>query len=214
MYKEGRNLIYWRFAKHETFDVYVQDITLLTSWGYTILGVTSDWHTSLVGAVKYLFKGSIPHQRCLVHTQRYCRNKLTKNPKTLAGKQLLELIYQLNTISSSYEKQIWILWFNRLYVRWEYVIKQRTYSDDPESKKSWWYTHKNLRNAYRTISTTLDHLFLYLDYEELDKDTNGLESEFSHLTEKIHAHRGLSRKHKISAISWYIHFKSKERLEK
>jgi hypothetical protein len=212
LYKEGVNLIYWRFAKHETFDGYVQDFALLTSWGYTILGITSDWHKSLVGAVKYFFKGNIPHQRCLVHTQRYCRNKVTRNPKTEAGKQFLDLIYRLNSISSHYEKQIWITWFNNLYIRWEHMIKQRTYSNDPNSKKIWWYTHKNLRNAYRTVLTTTDHLFLYLDYDGLDKDTNGLESEFAHLTEKIHAHRGMSKKHKISAISWYIFLKSKERL--
>ena len=94
------------------------------------------------------------------------------------------------------------------------MLKQRTYSNNPNSNQKWWYTHKNLRTAYRTILTTSDHLFPYLDYAGLGKDTNGLESEFSHLVEKVNTHRGLSRAHKMSVISWYIHFKSKERLEK
>jgi hypothetical protein len=212
LYKEGTNLIYWSFARYETFEVYQRDFLILLRWGYTILGVTSDWHGSIVSVVKYLLP-DIPHQRCLVHTKRRCKNLLTKSPKTQAGIDILICLKALKLVKTKYEKNIWILWFNRLYDRYENLIKERTYATDPTSKRKWRYTHRNLRFAYRTIKSTLGHLFLYLDYQGLDKDTNGLESEFSHLTEKINFHRGLTRENKISAINWYAFFKSKERLK-
>lgn len=212
LYKEGRNLIYWRFARRETFNVYVEDMILLTNWGYKILGVTSDWHPSLVGAVKHLFKHTIPHQRCLVHTQRRCENLLTKNPKTEAGTQLLELIRLLNKIYNHYDKKIFIQWFKRLEIKHTKLLKEKTLWTNQNGKKSWCYTHKKLRLAFRTISSDFDSLFLYLDCTGLEKDTNGLESEFSHLVEKIQKHRGMTFEHKKAAISWYIQFVSNERL--
>ena len=158
-----------------------------------------------------MYGDSIPHQRCLVHTQRRCRSLLTRNPQSVAGKQLLELMLFLNKISSKYEKQIWIRWFERLEERHEAFIKERTYGAKEDGSKTWWYTHKNVRAAYRAIRSSIDHLFLHLEYEGLDKDTNGIESEFSHLRQKINMHRGLKKRRKISAIYWYLHFVNQRR---
>jgi hypothetical protein len=58
----------------------------------------------------------------------------------------------------------------------------------------------------------MDNLFMYLESEGLEKDTNGLESEFSHLKQKINAHRGLKRTRKWSAIYWYIHLVNQRRI--
>jgi hypothetical protein len=211
LYKGGRNLIYWNFVLRETFAHYAYDLARITKLGYKIIGVTSDWHKSLVGAVAYLFGGKIPHQRCLVHTQRLCQSLLTQKPKTEAGINLLQIVRDLNFIRSHYEAQLWL---NRLAF-WErdygYLTKERTYGLKEDGGITWWYTHKNLRRAFRTLKTTLNHLFLYLDHEGLEKDTNGLESEFSHLKQKISMHRGLKRERKVKAIYWFCHLKSSER---
>ena len=211
LYKEGGNLIYWRFVDRERFEYYCQDLTRITQFGYVIASVTSDWHGSLVAAVTYLFGDQIPHQRCLVHTQRWCESLLTQRPKTEAGVNLRELVKLLNQVKSGEEKQIWLAWLSRWEDRYGDFIKERTYGVKEDDSKTWWYTHRNLRRAFRTLKTTKDHLFLYLNHPNLPKDTNGLESEFSHLKQKINLHRGLKRRRKIAAIYWYVYLKNLER---
>ena len=211
LYKAGRNLIYWNFVLRETFFNYLYDLVQIKKLGYIIIGFTSDWHGSIVSAVKLIFKDNIPHQRCLVHIQRLCESLLTKNPKTEAGINLLALVKDINQIRSYYEAKLWL---NRLSF-WErdygYLTTERTHGFKEDGSRAWWYTHKNLRRSFRTLKNTTDHLFLYLNYKELEKDTNGLESEFSHLKQKINMHRGLKRERKIKAIYWFCHFKSLER---
>jgi len=174
-----------------------------------VKGITSDWHGSLNFAVDKLYP-DIPHQRCLVHLQRDSQALLTKKPETNAGIELLEIVRQINIIKNHYEKDIWLKWFNRFEKRNKEVLNQRSFGINPQSQKlTWWYTHKNLRRVYRTIKNSLFHLFLYLDNPNLPKDTNGLESEFSHLKRKLSLHRGLKRKRKINFVRWYFYLKEK-----
>lgn len=211
LYKDGRDLIYWSFVRRENFPNYLHDLSQIQRLGYTIIGVTSDWHGAIVSVVDYLFKGVIPHQRCLVHTQRRCETLLTKNPKTKAGIHLLQLVKDINQVRNHYEAKLWTNRFSYWERDYGYLTKERTYGWKENGRRTWWYTHKNLRAAFRTLKTTLDRLFLYLDYEDLEKDINGLESEFSHLKQKLNMHRGLKRSRKVKAIFWFCHFKSLER---
>jgi len=65
--KSEADLIYWKAFNKETFYNYIEVFSDLKSLGYYVVGITSDWHKSLVSAVKYVYP-SVPHQRCLVHT--------------------------------------------------------------------------------------------------------------------------------------------------
>lgn len=124
---------------------------------------------------------------------------------------LLILARKLNKIETKSQSRKWLY---SLYA-WEYkyghLTTQRTQGFKENGSKTWWYTHKNLRAAYRTLSTTLEHLFLYLDNTNLRKDTNNLEGEFSHVKQKIMSHRGLKRDRKIAAVCYYIYFKMNRR---
>lgn len=146
-----------------------------------------------------------------MHTQRRCQSLLTRNPETIAGRQLKEIVKELNKITSKYDSRIWIKWLGRWETRYSLLVKQRTYSTKQDGSKTWWYTHKNLRSAYRTLMSSINNLFLYLEYEGLEKDTNGLESEFSHLKQKISMHRGLKMTRKLSVIYWYFYFVNQRR---
>ena len=201
--KANGKLIFWNFAKRETLKSYVKSFKELKNLNYKVIGVTSDWHGSIISAVKQSFKG-IPHQRCLVHTQRRCQSLITRKPKTKQGKQLLEIVRLLNKVTNHYEKNIWIKWLNRWEERNIDFIKQKTHGFKEDGSKTWWYTHKNLRGAFRTLKSSQNNLFLYLEYEDMDKDTNGIESEFSHLKQKVNMHRGLRIKQKLAVIAWYI----------
>jgi hypothetical protein len=209
-YKEGSNIIYWNFVDRENFFNYRNDFIKLNSLGFIVKGITSDWHGSIVAAAKHLWGDQessgrgIPHQRCLVHTQRQCKTLLTKNPETDAGKNLLELVSLLNQIKSLDERDIWLKWLERFEERYGELIRKRSYGEN----KHWWYTHKNLRRAFLTLKSTKEHLFLYLEYNNLSKDTNGIEAEFSHLKQKLGVHRGMTRERKANFVRWYFYLKS------
>lgn len=208
VYKADSDLIFEDFTLRENFFTYYLNLKTICQLGYTIKGVTSDGHPGLEKALKELFPG-IPHQHCLVHLQRRCQILLTQNPETQAGSELLEIVKQVNQISSHYEKDIWTCWFERFEKRNQETLKQKSFGlNSKTGKNTWWYTHKNLRRACRTIKTSLPNLFLYLDYPNLPKDTNGLEGEFSHLKAKLALHRGLKRGRKINYVKWYFYLKS------
>lgn len=204
VFKERTSIIFWDFVQRENYFNYLNDFYYLKKLGYDILGVTSDWHGSLISAVKTSLP-KIPHQRCLVHTLHLCQGLLTKHPETEAGTNLLELVSLLNNVKNQKEKTIWLTWLNRFEKRYGDLIKQRTYHED---KRHWWFTHRNLRRAFLTLKNSQDHLFIHLDNPNIEKDTNGLESEFSHLTNKLGNHRGLKREKTVNFVNWYFYLKS------
>lgn len=206
--KEASNIIFWHFCIRENYHNYIFCLSKLLELGYIIDSVTSDKHGSILSAVKSVFP-NIPHQYCMVHIQRRCQSLLTKHPETIAGKDLLNIVLHINNIYNHNDKLIFINWFIRYETRYLTFIKHRTYSKDPTTSKSWWYTHKNLRLAFNTIKSSLNNMFFYLDYPNIPKDTNGLEAEFTHLKNKLISHRGLSRKRIANFVSWYWFLKSK-----
>lgn len=207
VYKAGKDILYWQFSKREYYDVYISGLQRLMRRGYSLRGVTSDWHGSIVSAVQTVLP-TIPHQRCLVHTQRLCQALITTRPKTEAGRMLLRIVRELNSIHNHYEARIWIKWLQIWNRRYDSLIKERTHGLKGDGSRTWWYTHKYLRRAFRSLYQSQAHLFLYLDNEELQKDTNRLEAEFTHLKGKMAAHRGLHHKRREAYISWYLFFKS------
>ena len=117
VYKAEKRIIFWDFVLRENYFSYYINLIQIIKLRYFIKGVTSDRHASLVSALRSVLPPDIPHQHCLVHLQRFCQSLLTRNPKTEAGKELLELIRFLNKISNHYEKNIWLKWFERLEKR-------------------------------------------------------------------------------------------------
>lgn len=205
-YKAGSEIIFWDCVEKETYLDYIRNFEEIKKGNYIVSGITSDKHSSIVSAVKAAFPG-IPHQYCLVHIQRRCQALLTRNPKTEAGQRLLEIVKFVNKISDHYEREIWTRWLLRFEKRFLDFINQRTYATTDDEKRTWWYTHKNVRSAFRYLRSSLDNMFLYLDYPGLCKDTNGLEAEFTYLKERVGKHRGLNRERKMNLVRWYFHFK-------
>lgn len=207
VFKERTNVIFWDFVERENYFNYSLNLGRIRELGYDVAGVTSDWHGSLVSAVRSVLP-DVPHQRCLVHTQRFCQSLLTQHPETEAGRNLLELVKLLNQIRNHSEKRIWLAWLKRFEERYGDFIKQRTHGTNPEGRPGWWFTHRNLRRAFLALRNSLPNLFLYLNNSHVEKDTNGLESEFSHLEGKLSNRRGLKRPARINYLKWYCYLKS------
>jgi len=209
VYKHKKDVIFYNFVIRENYHNYCYDLARISESGYKICGVTSDKHGGLISSVKTLLP-NIPHQHCLVHLQLSCQKLLTRNPKTETGVELLQIARHLNTITSHYEKNIWLKWLDRWEKRHTDFIKEKTYSKEEKTKTGkpvWWYTHKNLRQAFRTLKTSENNAFLYLDNPNLSKDTNGLEAEFTHLKTKLRIHCGLKRQRRANFVKWYFYFR-------
>jgi hypothetical protein len=71
-----------------------------------------------------------------------------------------------------------------LYFRWWITVTGK-----------WFYTHKRLRSAYRSLKINLPYLFTYQKYSELNipNTTNSLDGCFAYLKELVRVHRGINK---------------------
>ena len=56
------------------------------------------------------------------------------------------------------------------------------------------------------MKRALPNMFNYLSNPKIPANTNGIEGFFSHLKNHLDIHRGLTLKHRIDFIKWYIFF--------
>jgi hypothetical protein len=191
---------YWRYTTGEHADEIAKDLSYLKGCGVICASTTSDGGRGIVAAVRHVYP-DIPHQRCIVHIQRYARALLTQNPKTSAGKQMSILMQQLSHIREKEEAMDWIgqvvLWEQK----WKVFLQERTYG---ELGSRWWYTHRTLRKVRRLIMNALPNVFHYIDDPGIPHTSNGLEGRFSSLKQHYRQHRGLSRKRRNAYLSWYL----------
>lgn len=182
----------------------------LRDLNYEVISITSDKHSSLISSVKEYFRG-LPHQYCLVHIQLRCETLLTKRPNTEAGRDLLQIVSYINQIKTEDEKNLFFLRLWLYEYRYEKFLNERSYAIQVNGKRTWWYTHKNVRKAFRHIDSSLENMFHYLNDPNIAKDTNGLEGGFTHFKTKLNIHRGLKRERRINYVCWYWYLKSTQK---
>ncbi|MBU3713820.1 MAG: transposase [Ferruginibacter sp.] len=190
-----------RFSDGEHFTEIKEDIDNLIKLGVQIESVTTDGHKSILKAIKKSAPEVIV-QRCLVHIQRMCLLWLTRFPKHLAGIELRHLVLMLLRIKSHNDKVFWTEELNCWYERHKEYLQEKTFN---EHTGRYWYTHKLLRRSYFTIKRALPNMFHYLNNPDIPSTTNGIEGFFSHLKNHLDLHRGLSVKHRIDFVKWYIY---------
>lgn len=191
-----------RFTDGEHYEEIREDLANPLKLGIQIESITTDGHKSILKAIKK----SVPHatiQRSLVHIQRMCLLWLTQYPKHPAGQELRKLMLLILQIKTDNDRLYWTLELQKWYERHKDYLNERTYN--VESQR-YWYTHKLLRRSYTTIKRALPNMFHYLSNPEIPKTTNGIEGYFSHLKNHLDIHRGLTVKHRINFIKWYIYF--------
>jgi len=151
--------------------------------GFTIRAITLDGRPG----VRNLFN-DIPVQMCHFHQKQIIRRYLTSNPKLPASIELKAIV---DTLTYATEKEFTAEFFDWCN-KWDSFLKERT--TDPITKK-WYYTHKRVRSARRSLKNNLSYLFTYLKYPELNiqKTTNSLDGSFSFLKEKTNIHRGIAK---------------------
>jgi hypothetical protein len=178
-----RKNLYWKEITTESKTVYEEARRYLEAHGYHIEAVVVDAKYG----TKEVFSGLII-QICQYHQQQIVQRYLTNNPKTEAAKELRSIANSL-TVQN---KQSFSKALDEWHEKWRELLSEKTYSPDG---KHWWYTHKRLRSAYRSLHAGLPYLFCYLEYPELNipNTNNSIEGYFSKLKQLLNNHHGLKQ---------------------
>jgi len=198
-------LQYFDMVKHETYLDYRMGLEALKKAGLKIVSITCDGHKGLLNAIYDVFPGIVV-QRCVVHIVRMSIIYLRQKPRYFAAIELKKIVRELSYINSHDEKELWI----KSFLDWEqtyyHFLQEKT--EHISGRKR--YTHRLIRRTRSLIGHAIPSMFHYLDDPQIPKSNNGLECRFSYLKNNLRIHRGLSKKHVKSFLSWYAYFKYRD----
>ena len=200
-----KHLQYFDIVEKETYLDYRMGLELLKKVNINIVSITCDGHKGLLNAISDILPG-VKIQRCVVHIIRMSNIYLRQKPKYPAAIELKEIVKELSSINSHDEKKIWIQSFLDWELKYHDFLQEKT--EHISGRKR--YTHRLLRRTRSLIKHAIPNMFYYLDDLHIPKSNNGLESRFSYLKNNLQIHRGLSKKHVKSFLSWYSYFKYRD----
>lgn len=196
-----RKRLLWRkfLDKKETIADYLEGVAWLEENGFRIRGIVCD---ELRGLAQALVKYRV--QYCQFHQVKTVVEYLTKHPKTEAGKELLEIAYQL----CHTDKDSFVEMLDMWYEEWGGWLKERSFDSKTRRKV---YTHRKVRSAYFSLKRNMRWLWTF--YEQPDSpmpNTNNiLEAINTDLKSKLRVHNGMSRRYRRLFIDEYFRLKWK-----
>lgn len=178
-----RKNLYWKEITTENKAVYAEARHYLENHGFKIQAVVIDAKYG----IKEVFAGLVI-QICQYHQQQIIQRYLTSKPKTQAGQELKKI----TDLLTSTDKDKFTFELKEWNKRWRGLLAERTYSPD---RDHWWYTHRRLRAAFRSLSANLPYLFEYRQYPDLHipNTNNSLEGHFSRIKQLLNNHHGLKQ---------------------
>ena len=185
--------IYFKRIPYETIGDYVSAIEILEAWGFIIDGIVVDGRKGVFEALSDKY----PVQMCQFHQKQIVRRYLTNKPKTEAGQMLRQIVKMLPTTDEILFEFLLDFW----YERYQSFLKERTVNP---ITKGWFYTHKRLRSAYRSLRNNSPYLFTFLKVKNMPNTTNSLDGFFGHLKDAVRIHRGLKLHRKAKLIEYLI----------
>jgi len=182
--------LHWQEICTETVEVYHQARMALEQQGCLIQAVVLDGKPG----IRQVF-ADVPIQQCHFHQMALVTRYLTRQPKLLAGQELRRITLSLpHTTQELFAQQL-----QHWQQTWAAFLKERTLNLETHR---WYYTHRRLRSAYRSLTANLPYLFSYQAHPQLQipNTTNGLDGTFSHLKRLLSAHHGLKRERRLKLI--------------
>ena len=185
-----QNLI-WQEIPSETIKQYALLKLKLERLEFVIQAVVLDGRKG----VRAVFQG-IPIQMCHFHQAAIIRRCLTNRPKLLPAIALREIVRQLTKSNENDFSLMLVNWHNQ----WQEFLKEKTIN--PFTNR-WFYTHKRLRSAYRSLKTNLPYLFTYQKYPELKipNTTNSLDGYVATLKKVIGNHQGIRKEKRTKIVN-------------
>jgi hypothetical protein len=186
--------VWWHEVMGERMAHYRYGRAILEEKGWKFLGVVVDGRRGFLTVFK-----DIPVQICQFHQMKQVTKYLTRRPKTDAGKALRTLVLTLAETDEGTFTAGLVAW----HEKYRSFIEEKTTEVFVTGRKKWYYSHGNVRSAYRSVKTNLPYLFTYLKYLELNmpNTTNSLDGSFSALKKKLGVHHGLRRDRRYKVIS-------------
>lgn len=183
--------IWWNEVPGEKVSHYYYGRKILEERGWVFLAAVVDGRRGLATVFR-----DIPVQICHFHQMKNVTKYLTRRPKTLAGQELRDLML---TLPRTNEKEFTKL-LNGWHKQWGDFITEKT---KVLGTKHWYYTHKKVRSAYKSLEANLPFLFTYQKYPELNipNTTNTIDGYFASVKKKVAAHHGLRRDRRYKVIS-------------
>lgn len=186
-----RQNLWWGEVSSELMAHYHYGRKILEERGWTFKGAVIDGRRGLATVFK-----DIPVQVCHFHQMKTVTKYLTRKPETEAGQALRQIMLTIphtDEMTFTNELTTWEKQYRSFITEKTYVI----------GTKHWYYTHKNVRSAYRSLHTNLPHLFTYLRYPELNipNTTNTIDGYFAGLKKKVAQHHGLRKDRRFRVIS-------------
>ncbi len=201
-----RENLFWSFMGSESYEAIGRDCASLAGLLGDRLpnGAVSDWKGAIVASISSYF-GLIPHQRCLAHIIRQARRLLPKHSPFEATLKLRRIAEELFLVETIHDPSVWKTSLMRWEKEYGFMLMEKT-TAPPFIKRKWWYTHGNIRRAWRLLTHEQDPLFVFLTNPLVPKTNNSLEGVNSNLKQKLGDHRGMSVFRQTSFLSWYMAF--------
>ena len=183
--------LHWSFTTTETISEYREGMKILLEQGYTIQSITADGFPGIPKIYE-----DIPFQYCHFHAVKTITTYTTKRPKTEPGKELLEIIYNLQQFNETSFKNI----LQRYIEKYQTFLSEESFN--PFTGKSW-PTHKRILQALASMIRMSPYLFTYQKYPHLNipTTTNTIEGHWKHIEARVNVHHGLSLKRKIKLLT-------------
>ena len=172
--------------------------------------IVSDAQKGLIQARKYVFP-CITHQRCMTHVVRLAQAWLTRNPRMVAGQELLSLVNSMYKVKTKNEAETFTKKFNDWHERHKDFLKEK--SSTPFSKIAW-YTHRRIRGVKSLIKNALPDLFTFLEIPNTPRTTNKLEGGVnSPIKALIRHHRGMKIQHRKILVFRFLRARQKKKYQ-
>lgn len=203
-----RHVVAWHWAAYESNENWSTLLGLIPAPKYVVcdgqkgmlLAIASWWPTTTV-------------QRCRFHVWLNIKAKLTRYPKAAPDKTLVNLTLDLLKIQSKRDARRWKKKLKAWYKQHLSYIDQKTVTTTTTAtgKRTWHYTHKNTRSAYKQLYK-LRHdatRFCYRPSPELPASSNYVEGGINaQLRNLLKLHRGMSQEHQMKLVEAYLFSRS------
>lgn len=205
--KTPRAVVSWLFAERETYGSW----RLFCHRVPAPRVVVCDGQRGMRSAIRDVWPQT-RIQRCVVHVFQLATARLTRRPKTEAGKKLRILVHELLLVRTRRKKRRWIRGYREWRTRYDAFLKERTIGQQPGKRRTWWYTHKRIRSVRALLDNALPELFTYIGHPEIPRTTNHVEGGInSRLSELLYRHRGISLEKKEVLVATFLSRKQGEK---
>jgi len=208
VYRQSRNLtiLHISFAGREAGQRSLEIYSTLKRKGIYLPVLFSDGGRGILLAVKEVYPHTA-HQVCLAHMHRRVAASLGIHSKDDRVRELRAIADHVWKIESKEALAWWKSWLKDWVERNISFLKERR----TDILGNWWFVHRGVRKAARTLASLPKISFTFLDYPTMPRTTNELEAQFGHLGKRWLAHRGLKQARWSSFVRWFVYFYNQEK---